>query len=1113
MTSDNNSLHLLEDTSITVNINPGVYSTLWAMDLSHCRIDFNYTDNSSTDSTSEIVFNFNTVEETTSFVDTLTTKWDLNGTGIGIIFDDTNIPGIGQFFLRNTTFNDNHTIVVYNMTVTGVNVSLTVNHILSTETISPGREISLFLSDYNLSKNIQNSLPQSLRGKVDLRPVISKELTVGYQLYDLCGNIDTTNVSDTGGTLLDYIIYSNDSVNSKLKDKKQYIHQSTLHVSPFTVDVDSRENALISSDLSGSINQLPVSRFLFANPIRDSEYLVPNTIIRMPDFRMPNHDTDLYHVIDTFRDSSGYEIRCSNTLPIPLSYVTTTDLTLDQTTLHFTFTDTDPSSNFVATHSLLDGDIIQISDMSGHLFHYTLSVDNTTHTLINPQYIGGGGIVDTSSYANMSVNFSSSSPILLELVYPKVYTSTINQDISANIFRPSNEHSYDFYYDTNTDILVLQSTRSNLMPSVKDGLDYVLTRTPGNLFNVRGRLIQKESDGNYMFFDVSANPEIIERVRTIHVESDSTKTSGVLIPTDSELVSVLLYLNSQDFIKSNNLFVSIEDGTILFEKYLSFHIFTEPSGQITIDRTNSIISGLSTIEDKIDRGLLGGNLDILGSWTFSMDPLYFTFSVTSVGTNFINYDKDTGSPFINQSWNNSESITLDISLNIIDDLLNDNSSIQLSSRDTGYTITQDTTNTNPIVLENFIQIGDNISPGDKVTGINKVYTTNLITWDISTNTSTLNSSSFTLNYTEVVDNTTIILDDTSGDRIEVLPTYDFTDISNSESSPLLIRFQSEDFYPSLENRLIQISNISSSTFTLPSIYPSSLTNPINPTGFCVIKDSSGNTEVILKSSIVSFETTSNITTIIISQEIDILSDTVLNDKITFQGLRDTSVLEGINESFLLTGPVDVSNNNTTIIGITSHRENTTDSIIKRNGPVVISNVSDIQTTLYNFSIDTSGNLYFMINDLPDSRENLSSWINVEATPETITSYDISSSRIYRDLPDNLENYYFLDISTNVATYPYYSIDLSGDIIVSQTKIKYEFEFSYSNLGSGVYQNASDNGPRNVFNVIDGSGNGETIILDINYQEGILFINGLNTPALTFIRNQTYRIIYPYDIAV
>ena len=283
LTTANNSLYLLEEeTPITVNINPAVYSTIWALDVSHCGINFNYKDDSSTYSTSEIIFNFTTIEETNSFVDTLTTKWNLNGTGIGIIFDDTNEPGIGQFFLRYTTFNDNHTIVVYNMTVDGISVTLTVNHILSTETISPGREVSLFLPDYSLSKNIQNSLPLSLRGKVDLRPVISKELTVGYQLYDLCGNIDTTDVSDTGGnggTLLDYIIYSSDSVNTQLKDTKQYIHQSTLHVSPFTVDVDSRKNALISSDLSGSINQLPVSRFLFANPIRDSEYLVPNTII------------------------------------------------------------------------------------------------------------------------------------------------------------------------------------------------------------------------------------------------------------------------------------------------------------------------------------------------------------------------------------------------------------------------------------------------------------------------------------------------------------------------------------------------------------------------------------------------------------------------------------------------------------------------------------------------------------------------------------------------------------------------------------------------------------------------------------------------------------------
>ena len=122
---------------------------------------------------------------------------------------------------------------------------------------------------------------------------------------------------------------------------------------------------------------------------------------------------------------------------------------------------------------------------------------------------GGSGFIGSHTClvllkANHSLvvidNFSNSSPILLELVYPKVYTSTLNQDISANIFRPSNDHSYDFYYDTSTDILVLQSTRSNLMPSVKDGLDYVLTRTPENLFNVRGRLLQKESDGNYLFF-------------------------------------------------------------------------------------------------------------------------------------------------------------------------------------------------------------------------------------------------------------------------------------------------------------------------------------------------------------------------------------------------------------------------------------------------------------------------------------------------------------------------------------------------------------------------------------------------------------------------------------
>ena len=42
------------------------------------------------------------------------------------------------------------------MTVTGVSVTLTVNHILSNETISPGREVSMVLSDYSLSKNIQN---------------------------------------------------------------------------------------------------------------------------------------------------------------------------------------------------------------------------------------------------------------------------------------------------------------------------------------------------------------------------------------------------------------------------------------------------------------------------------------------------------------------------------------------------------------------------------------------------------------------------------------------------------------------------------------------------------------------------------------------------------------------------------------------------------------------------------------------------------------------------------------------------------------------------------------------------------------------------------------------
>ena len=67
-----------------------------------------------------------------------------------------------------------------------------------------------------------------------------------------------------------------------------------------------------------------------------------------------------------------------------------------------------------------------------------------------------------------------------------------------------------------------------------------------------------------MFFDVSANPEIIERVRTRHVESDSTKTSGLVIPPQDELISVLLYLNGQDFMKSNHLFVSIDDNTILF---------------------------------------------------------------------------------------------------------------------------------------------------------------------------------------------------------------------------------------------------------------------------------------------------------------------------------------------------------------------------------------------------------------------------------------------------------------------------------------------------------------------------------------------------------------------